>query len=360
MARKIAGIIGIGLWAGLIVLLAVLQTKANGNENMFKNLPEGWNVEKSFLVTKEQTAAISDKLGGKISKLTNTILSFKGQQLQVNVIYCPSSEQAEKIYMAVLQAHDGIADYALLDNNTVVEFAKCNDANLARKARQALGLELARLNNVSKKLIRKLPAEWQVIDSFIAPVDQTDAIGKKLGGHIKNLSNTIFSVQAKQFQVNIIECMTLQDAEKIYESTIQMKKDPALCLKCGNYVVEFVSDDIELAKQSVFALGIKSMPIETLAKDLVDSLASGDFNKAVENFDDTMKTALPADKLQQVWNSLIVQCGAFIEQKGTRTTKIMGYDVVFVTCKFEKAVLDTKVVFNDKQQVTGLFFVPAK
>jgi hypothetical protein len=29
-----------------------------------------------------------------------------------------------------------------------------------------------------------------------------------------------------------------------------------------------------------------------------------------------------------------------------------------VTCQFEKSVLDAKVVFNDKEQIAGLFFVP--
>jgi len=72
-----------------------------------------------------------------------------------------------------------------------------------------------------------------------------------------------------------------------------------------------------------------------------------------------MKNALPAEKLREVWNSLIAQSGPFVEQAGTRREKILLYDVIFVTCKFERAVLDAKVVFNDKHQVAGLFFVPS-
>src|SRR3989304_4694216 len=114
MARKMIGIAGIGLWLGLIILVIGLQTKANGSEQMFENLPEGWKVENSLLSSNEQTAAFSNKIGGEISKLTNTILSFKGQQLQVNVLYCPSGAQAEKIHRAVLQARNGIADFVLI------------------------------------------------------------------------------------------------------------------------------------------------------------------------------------------------------------------------------------------------------
>ncbi len=58
MLRRIVGITGISLWVGLIAVVVGLQAKANG-EQMFKNLPEAWKVEKSFAVSKEQTAAIS-------------------------------------------------------------------------------------------------------------------------------------------------------------------------------------------------------------------------------------------------------------------------------------------------------------
>jgi hypothetical protein len=113
-------------------------------------------------------------------------------------------------------------------------------------------------------------------------------------------------------------------------------------------------------KQTTQETAIGAASIETLAKDLVSALASGDYKKATENFDETMKNALPAEKLQQVWSSLIAQFGPFVEQAGIRREKILQYDVIFVTCKFENAVLDAKVVFDGKQQVAGLFFIPSQ
>lgn len=117
---------------------------------------------------------------------------------------------------------------------------------------------------------------------------------------------------------------------------------------------------VEPAEKATNESGTETTSIETLAKDLVISLSSGDYEKAVENFDGTMKKALPAEKLQEVWNSIIAQSGPFVEQLGTRKEKILLYDVIFVTCKFEKAVLDAKVVFDRKQQIAGLFFVPSQ
>jgi dienelactone hydrolase len=121
----------------------------------------------------------------------------------------------------------------------------------------------------------------------------------------------------------------------------------------------FASDNVEPAKAAQES-GTKPATIETLAKDLVSALASGDCNKATENFDGTMKNALPAEKLQEAWNSLIAKFGSFVEQGGTRRAKVLQYDIIFVTCKFEKGALDAKVVFDNNKQIAGLFFVPVQ
>jgi hypothetical protein len=117
---------------------------------------------------------------------------------------------------------------------------------------------------------------------------------------------------------------------------------------------------VEPAKKATQESGIETTSIETLAKDLVSSLSRGNYKEAVANFDGTMKNALPAEKLQEAWNSLIVQFGSFVEQAGTRRVKILQYDVIFVTCKFEKGALDAKVVFDNNKQIAGLFFVPSQ
>jgi hypothetical protein len=98
----------------------------------------------------------------------------------------------------------------------------------------------------------------------------------------------------------------------------------------------------------------------TRAKAFVEMLASGDFAGATKRFDATMSAAMPSEKLRAVWMALNAQTGAFKGQTGVRTEKVKQYDVVFVTCAFEKAVLDAKVVFNSAGQIAGLFFVPGR
>ena len=99
--------------------------------------------------------------------------------------------------------------------------------------------------------------------------------------------------------------------------------------------------------------------VTSAGKQFVELLAKEDFAGAVARFDATMKTALPEPKLRETWQALQAQAGPFQKQLGARATKVTGYDVVLVTCQFERTALDTKVVFDAKGRVAGLFFVPS-
>jgi len=104
----------------------------------------------------------------------------------------------------------------------------------------------------------------------------------------------------------------------------------------------------------------KAADLTPMAKDFVDMLVKGDYTAAVTKFDVKMKAAMSEEKLQQAWTSLIGQVGSFKKQIGVRQTTEQGYDVVLVTCEFEQAQLDVKVVFNDYKQISGLWFVPTQ
>lgn len=105
-----------------------------------------------------------------------------------------------------------------------------------------------------------------------------------------------------------------------------------------------------------------SVPEEVIecARQFVAHMVQEEFSKAVENFDDVMTKAMPEDKLKQVWLTVIRQAGQFKAPKGTRTEKMPKFDIVYVTCQFEKTSVDVKVVFNQNKQITGLWFQPAQ
>ena len=96
------------------------------------------------------------------------------------------------------------------------------------------------------------------------------------------------------------------------------------------------------------------------AEALLAALAKADFKVAAKDFDDTMRRALPGDKLEQTWLAITKQLGPFGKRTATRAEKGAKYDTVFLTCKFEKATLDLKVMFNKDKQVMGFFLVPVQ
>lgn len=365
MLRRIIGITGISLWAGLILAVVALKVKADVEE-IFQDLPEGWRIEKSVVVPKDQTLAFSRKLGARISKLTNTYLSIDGKPLQVNVVQCSTERGAERAFEAIVKEHDGHTISAARYNKTVVEFAKCDDLELIKQARLGLGFAPYQLDSIAAKLIKNIPDGWQVEKSFIVPRDQTAAVEEKLGGRIRNLSNTIFSIQEKRFQVNVIECATPRIAREIYKSIRRMKDNPAFCLRFRNMVVEFVGDDVELARRAPGELGFRpkpkgtKLPIEDMAGDFIKLLAEGEFSKATENFDAAMKKAASPEKLRQIWSSLVNQHGPFEKQLDTQTKSISIYEAVVVTCEFEKMDVDLQVTFNAAKQIAGFHIANAR
>lgn len=94
-------------------------------------------------------------------------------------------------------------------------------------------------------------------------------------------------------------------------------------------------------------------------KDIVYLLVKEDFPTVVRRFDDTMTNALPEPKLRQAWGKLISQAGHFRRQIRAHAEKDREFDVVLVTCQFDREVVDIKVVFDANGKVAGLFYLPA-
>ncbi|HOP80793.1 MAG TPA: DUF3887 domain-containing protein, partial [Armatimonadota bacterium] len=95
-----------------------------------------------------------------------------------------------------------------------------------------------------------------------------------------------------------------------------------------------------------------------IAQQFIELLQKGDMVGAANMFDATMKTALPPDKLQEVWNQVKTQCGDLKSQNEMRVEKIGNSEVVYISCAFEKTALEAKVVFDSRQRISGLWFAP--
>jgi len=98
--------------------------------------------------------------------------------------------------------------------------------------------------------------------------------------------------------------------------------------------------------------------LTTIAVAYVQALAKGEYATAAALSEAKMNQAFPAAKMQETWQALVAQFGAFQKLGGTRTEQQAPYDYVYVTCEFEQAALDAKVVLDVNRRVTGLWFGP--
>ena len=99
-------------------------------------------------------------------------------------------------------------------------------------------------------------------------------------------------------------------------------------------------------------------PEELKAVRFVQQMENGLFQECISMLDETMKKALQGDKLEDLWKSLEGQFGSFVSIDGTRPQDRGDYLITLVTCRFEKGMLDVKVVLDNENNVAGLFFLP--
>jgi len=92
------------------------------------------------------------------------------------------------------------------------------------------------------------------------------------------------------------------------------------------------------------------------AKNFVQLLVDGKFDKAVADFDAVMLKVMPADQLKQTWEGVLADAGAYKKTLETRTETAGIYRVVHVTCEFAKRPLDVHIVFNKAGKISGLQF----
>jgi uncharacterized protein len=112
------------------------------------------------------------------------------------------------------------------------------------------------------------------------------------------------------------------------------------------------------AVRRVSAQDAQDSPAAVAAKQIIQELVAGQFEKVEAIYDARMKEALPPGKLADGWRDLNKQAGAFQAISSAETSQVQGLQVVKMQCKFENSVLDATVVFNPDGKLGGLSFRP--
>lgn len=129
----------------------------------FRDLPKGWAVEKTIVLSPLELARMSKTLGGQIVRNANTYLSVDKQPLTVNVLTCLTVEDAVKVQAAMLRFYRGEHVRCPREGRMVFEFCGQTRGPLER-AYQELGFKPPKINyDVSFQatpIAKCEPMEW--------------------------------------------------------------------------------------------------------------------------------------------------------------------------------------------------------
>jgi hypothetical protein len=98
---------------------------------------------------------------------------------------------------------------------------------------------------------------------------------------------------------------------------------------------------------------------KTLATAVVKMVADENFSPVREKFNTGLRNRLSEEQMRGAWLSLKQNVGAFKSQLDSSYTRDGGFDVVFVRCQFERAVVQINVAFDAEAKIGGLWFFPA-
>ncbi len=101
--------------------------------------------------------------------------------------------------------------------------------------------------------------------------------------------------------------------------------------------------------------------LEPKARKLVDQLSKGDFEGAEKGFGPKLWRALPKEKLAEAWKQVTAQAGS-LEGVGAVSFEPVGgeYTIAWVACRFAKGPMRVKAVYDLRERLEGLFFLPGE
>jgi len=165
-----------------------VATRASG-----RRAPAGFRVLRSSEIPAEERNAIALRLGAQISKFSHTSFSVHGRPFQMNLIRCPDSSEAAKIYKSVLPMKEHPA-FCIIVDNLVVEFIG-DDHNLATLAAFELGFKPRPKQATYKISFRAAPVKkvdytsWKKLSNMFASASN-DANNLALQSRVEMLAGS--------------------------------------------------------------------------------------------------------------------------------------------------------------------------
>jgi len=91
-------------------------------------------------------------------------------------------------------------------------------------------------------LTPKMPTHWKVTSDYQVPAEKVKAMSIKFGATLRSVRNTVYDVNGKRVQLNIIVTPDNANVEKLMTKLRSMKSEEGLLQK-GLIVYEFVGQN---------------------------------------------------------------------------------------------------------------------
>ncbi len=92
------------------------------------------------------------------------------------------------------------------------------------------------------------------------------------------------------------------------------------------------------------------------AREILNAIVAGQYEKVEAQFDEAMTAALPKGKLATDWTQLLGQTGGFKSVTAESSATIRDLQVTTLVCSFERATLDAVITINADGTIGGIRF----
>lgn len=98
--------------------------------------------------------------------------------------------------------------------------------------------------------------------------------------------------------------------------------------------------------------------VNNKAKEFIDLFLKGENKEAYGYFNDEIKSLMDLQTFGQVKDQLQKQYGEFVNKEGMGNSFSDSLKIVEVVLKYQRALLNARLVFNDSSKIAGFFFIP--
>ena len=125
----------------------------------------------------------------------------------------------------------------------------------------------------------------------------------------------------------------------------------------GAIAIPFSQKAIAQIDQYELAKSTQSIKAQEVTQKFFDSLIAKDFERAREYLSPSLQNYLSATEIQQQWQKVLDNMGAFVQYRRIRALEFSSPPTVLITANFENIISDFVVTLDDNQQITAVDFL---